>query len=121
MYYYKYIFSLYPTYVSAIIWPSSGVTCYIYTSLYTVQFGTVIPLLFCQCYYFTLEVTSTALFVGCRCYVLRSSRLLKLVIKLFKLLKLLKPLVMFILQSVFCCMTLYDAADITNGFNSFNS
>jgi hypothetical protein len=33
------------------------------TSLYTVQFGTVIPLLFCQCYYFTLEVTSTATFL----------------------------------------------------------
>jgi hypothetical protein len=42
-------FSLYPTYVSALIWPSSEVTCYVHFT-YHRPFGTVIQLLFCQCY-----------------------------------------------------------------------
>jgi hypothetical protein len=38
---------------------------YIYTSLLAVQFGTVISLLFCRCYYFTLKVLCALHFVGC--------------------------------------------------------
>ena len=89
-YYNQLISHQYPTYASAPLWPSSGVTYYIYTLLYFVQFGTVNSLLFCRCYYIYTESMYTLHF--CRVLNLLSMRSSHF-LKVFYVVKTVKTLV----------------------------